>query len=202
MKHLLIIITAAALLTLPSLAATQSTPIPPEAQHGAPLGPAAPMQVQPPFEEPRGLTTTHIREAQQALRDAGYDPGPIDGILGPRSRQALRDYQRDEGLRATGALDHATLHALLGTERQEAEQPAAHDRLLTQDEIRLAQENLIQLGFDPGPPDGVFTERTQEALRNYQERYGMVVSGQLDEETRRQLLPGMPAGGAAGTGGQ
>jgi peptidoglycan hydrolase-like protein with peptidoglycan-binding domain len=30
-----------------------------------------------------------VLEAQRALRDLGYDPGPIDGIFGPRTRAAL-----------------------------------------------------------------------------------------------------------------
>lgn len=33
---------------------------------------------------------------QQALKDEGFDPGPIDGIVGPRTNAALRDYQRAE----------------------------------------------------------------------------------------------------------
>ncbi len=39
-----------------------------------------------------GARAAHVREVQQALRDAGYDPGPIDGIMGPRTRSALRRY--------------------------------------------------------------------------------------------------------------
>ena len=34
----------------------------------------------------------HIREVQQALTVAGYDPGPIDGVMGPRTRVAIRKY--------------------------------------------------------------------------------------------------------------
>ena len=38
----------------------------------------------------RGPTPAHVREVQQALSNAGYDPGPIDGIFGPRTKSALR----------------------------------------------------------------------------------------------------------------
>jgi hypothetical protein len=34
----------------------------------------------------------HVREVQEALAKSGYDPGPIDGIMGPRTRAALRKY--------------------------------------------------------------------------------------------------------------
>ena len=37
-------------------------------------------------------TAEHVRELQQALANAGYDPGPVDGIFGPRTKSALRKY--------------------------------------------------------------------------------------------------------------
>jgi peptidoglycan hydrolase-like protein with peptidoglycan-binding domain len=58
-------------------------------------------------------THAQVRQAQMRLRAVGYDPGPIDGHLGPRTRAALRAYQRAHGLPRTGTLDRATAHALL-----------------------------------------------------------------------------------------
>jgi hyperosmotically inducible periplasmic protein len=45
---------------------------------------------------------------QQALKDKGFDPGPIDGIEGPRTVSALKDYQKSEQVTMTGKLDAAT----------------------------------------------------------------------------------------------
>jgi peptidoglycan hydrolase-like protein with peptidoglycan-binding domain len=53
-----------------------------------------------------------VRAAQQALRDQGYNPGPIDGVMGPRTTAALRDYQTKQGLTASGQLDDATMDKL------------------------------------------------------------------------------------------
>jgi hypothetical protein len=53
-----------------------------------------------------------IRQAQERLQAAGFAPGPADGTLGSKTREALRQYQRAKGLRATGALDAATQKAL------------------------------------------------------------------------------------------
>jgi peptidoglycan hydrolase-like protein with peptidoglycan-binding domain len=50
-----------------------------------------------------------VRDAQQALRHLGYEPGPLDGAVGPRTRTALIRYQRAEGLPATGRLDTETM---------------------------------------------------------------------------------------------
>jgi Putative peptidoglycan binding domain/BON domain len=54
----------------------------------------------------------HVRTAQQKLKDKGYDPGPIDGIWGPRTAAAVSDFQRKENLTVTSRLDAATLGKL------------------------------------------------------------------------------------------
>jgi len=40
------------------------------------------------------------------------------------------------------------------------------------------QVSLYRLGFDPGPPDGVYGQRTAEAISQYQSSYGLPVTGQ------------------------
>jgi hypothetical protein len=58
-----------------------------------------------------------VGQAQEQLKAAGFNPGPIDGVLGPQTRAAVRRYQASQGLPATGALDEATRRALLPGER-------------------------------------------------------------------------------------
>lgn len=53
-----------------------------------------------------------IRQAQERLKSAGFYPGPIDGFLGPRTREALRKYQENKGLAPNGELDKTTREAL------------------------------------------------------------------------------------------
>ena len=45
---------------------------------------------------------------QQALKDKGFDPGSVDGVMGPKTTSALRDYQKSENLTTTGRLDGDT----------------------------------------------------------------------------------------------
>ena len=59
-----------------------------------------------------GVTTQQVRSAQQALQGSGVNPGPIDGVIGPRTQQAVRDFQKRENLPQTGQLDAATLQKL------------------------------------------------------------------------------------------
>ena len=49
---------------------------------------------------------------QGALSAAGFDPGPVDGSFGDRTRAALRDWQHARGLRTTGYLDSDAAEAL------------------------------------------------------------------------------------------
>jgi hypothetical protein len=52
-------------------------------------------------------------DVQEQLARAGYYDGPIDGVLGPMTREAIAAYQADNGLAVTSAIDEPTL-AMLG----------------------------------------------------------------------------------------
>jgi hypothetical protein len=64
-----------------------------------------------PLGEP-GDQQARVRQVQRRLLEAGFAPGDIDGVLGPQTRTALRQYQAKHGLPKTGDLDEATLRAL------------------------------------------------------------------------------------------
>jgi peptidoglycan hydrolase-like protein with peptidoglycan-binding domain len=53
-----------------------------------------------------------VKAAQQALKDKGHDPGAVDGVMGPKTQAALRDFQGKEGLKTTGRLDTDTMSKL------------------------------------------------------------------------------------------
>src|SRR5438270_1484516 len=53
-----------------------------------------------------------IANVQGALQELGYFPYAVDGVLGPSTQQAVADYQRDQGLSITGAIDRPTLLSL------------------------------------------------------------------------------------------
>lgn len=99
-----------------------------------------------------------IRQAQQELHKKGHDPGPHDGILGPRTQTAIKNYQQAEGLPVTSLLDQPTAKQLgLREERRRA----------TPERIREVQKALVETGHNPGPIDGVLGPRTKTALRQY-----------------------------------
>lgn len=55
----------------------------------------------------------NVFEAQLALTRQAISPGSLDGVPGPRTRQAVMAFQQKEGLSATGDLDPATKNRLL-----------------------------------------------------------------------------------------
>lgn len=87
-------------------------PAPTSAPAPAPTVVTAPPVMNAPPPPARRTGRLSLREAQQALADKGYDPGAVDGHWGPRSTTALRQFQRAQGLVATGRLDAETLDAL------------------------------------------------------------------------------------------
>jgi hypothetical protein len=104
-----------------------------------------------------------VAQVQELLKDARFNPGPIDGILGPRTKGALRRYQASQGLPATGALDEATRQALLPSERPpeggEAKPEATQQALLPSErppEGGEAKPEATQQALLPSerPPEG------------------------------------------------
>jgi peptidoglycan hydrolase-like protein with peptidoglycan-binding domain len=53
-------------------------------------------------------TSEEISTVQKSLNDKGYDAGPVDGVLGSRTRASIRQYQVAEKLTVTGRLDAET----------------------------------------------------------------------------------------------
>lgn len=53
-----------------------------------------------------------VRDVQQALNDAGYNCGTVDGIIGPKTSGAISKYQTDQGLNVDGMVSDALIESL------------------------------------------------------------------------------------------
>ena len=60
----------------------------------------------------RALSLEERKQLQQALLDRGFDPGPIDGVIGAGTKRALRSWQKSAGLPADGYASAALLAKL------------------------------------------------------------------------------------------
>lgn len=119
-----------------------------------PQAPAVPMLVESPKAEtiaPRNFTVDEVRQIQMRLREAGFDPGPADGVAGARTKAALERYQ-------AGCDKSKTL--LDGFDGAGAPLKTAPDR----QENQAIQLQLRHAGFDPGPADGIFGTRTRKTI--------------------------------------
>jgi hypothetical protein len=68
---------------------------------------------------PQNLNKDQIRELQMLLNKQGYNAGAADGVIGSKTRQALRSFQESQGIAVTGIADEATLRALAPSAKQQ-----------------------------------------------------------------------------------
>jgi len=150
-------------------------------------------------------STEEIRLIQVRLKDAGFDAGPIDGVMGFKTRSALLRFQSGctmvKDLPATldnqvqtsekmpspisaseKQLQPAPSKASPATEsvRDDAgKMNATADKSPSREEIRLLQAQLKAAGFDPGSFDGMLGPKTKSALQQYRTVYGSSNSRKL-----------------------
>ena len=142
-----------------------------------------------------------IRRLQHSLMQGGYNIDAADGVWGPRTAAAVREFQRVKGLPVTGRADSQTLAALgVSADGAAGGMPAPPVRQWTprdlgRDTVLAIQRALDQLGMKVGPVDGVWRERTTTAISNLQRARGMPASGELDAYTLT-LLGLLPVGTA------
>jgi len=95
-------------LTVLALAPSDSSRLPPTTIAAEAAGAATRVAARP--EPTMGVPAPrYVREAQRVLRDLGYQPGPVDGVVGPRMKEALVRYQRAQKIAVTGRLDGETM---------------------------------------------------------------------------------------------
>jgi peptidoglycan hydrolase-like protein with peptidoglycan-binding domain len=61
------------------------------------------------------MSQSNIQQAQQQLRAQGLYRGAIDGVMGPRTEQALSRFQEQNGLPQSADLDQQTMDRLMSS---------------------------------------------------------------------------------------
>ena len=121
-----------------------------------------------------------------ALQAHGLYGGPVDGIYGPATARALRQFQRAAGLLVDGRVGPATRTALGRLGR-----PAFGTRLLRRRasgwDVSVLQYRLAQRGAVLAV-DGHFGARTERALRKFQRAHKLDPDGVAGRQTFRALL--------------
>lgn len=114
-----------------------------------------------------------VLKVQEALYERGYLEEEADGMYGEMTADAVRAFQKDNGLEITGTVDEETKALIVsgGTV-----------------EVRKVQEKLVELGYLNAKPDGVMGAATSGALGVFQRDNGLDVTGEIDDATRELLL--------------
>lgn len=106
-----------------------------------------------------------VRMIQQSLKDKGHYDADVDGIWGPQSEAALRDFQQQQGMPATGNLTLGAIDAL-GFDLQQLAQ-AEQEGQPQQATIPGAQP-----GAQPGEQPGAQQERFQREQPGMEQQQG------------------------------
>lgn len=144
-----------------------------------------------------------VRALQQVLIDLGCLQGSADGIFGVRTEEAVRAFQLRSGLTPDGLAGTKTRTVLASARAGSvpaeapaaapapAEAPAYKPTTLysgcSGEEVRVLQQQLIDLGYLRGTADGTYGAKTEEAVRAFQHRNGLTPDGLAGAKTRAAL---------------
>ena len=127
-----------------------------------------------------------VRTLQHLLRAHGKNVG-VDGVFGPATEAAVRQFQTSRGLASDGIVGPHTWSALIVIVRSGSRGEA----------VRGVQEEFRFRAGDPSHSlhvDGIFGARTDAAVRAFQDALGITVDGIVGPVTWRALVSGMLGG--------
>jgi peptidoglycan hydrolase-like protein with peptidoglycan-binding domain len=138
-----------------------------------------------------GSATGATRDArvaalQVALRSHGLYQGDVDGVNGPRTTEAVRQFQARAKLAVDGVVGPQTRKALGQLGRPMVGRRTLRGLMRGWD-VAYLQFVLAMHGFPSGTFDGHFGPHTDAALRRFQAWSGLVVDGQAGPATMRAL---------------
>ena len=159
-----------------------------------------------------GSRGTAVLQLQQALNALGYDTNGADGKFGKGTEQAVKDYQKANGLTADGKAGVKTLAQLYsgssvsgstsGTASSEIYTAKNPNTLQSGDsgsKVTQLQNALKLLGFYTGGVDGKFGSGTKKAVMQFQRVNGLTVDGLAGTQTQKLLYSQVDSGVSGGS---
>ncbi|MED3716473.1 peptidoglycan-binding protein [Geobacillus thermodenitrificans] len=139
-----------------------------------------------------GSRGSEVSELQKNLKLLGYFTYPTaTGYYGTITADAVRRFQKDNGLPATGSVDSTTLGRIADAVKKKTAPPAKENsssvylKIGTRGEkVKQVQTNLKQLGYFTYPEiTGYYGTITADAVRRFQKDNGLPVTGSVDSTT-------------------
>lgn len=113
--------------------------------------------VETPITSRRNLTRDDIRMMQLRLREVGFDSGPIDGVAGAKTRTAFIRFQ-------AGCSNMSPVIENWAAGSQSSSATPAIAKIPNRQETQAIQTQLRNAGFNAGPVDGIFGNKTRSLL--------------------------------------
>ena len=134
------------------------------------------------FQE--GDSSLEVGALQRRLMELGYyDYDGFTGNYGPVTQEAIRLFQRTNGLKQDGIAGAETLTLL-------ASEDALPYTVRLEDEgedVRKIQNRLKELGYLSGSADGIYGAETQKAVVSFQKQNGLTADGIFGQNTQELL---------------
>ena len=128
-------------------------------------------------------------DVQQFLSNNGFNPGPIDGQSGPKTKAAIKAFQQKAGLYADGIVGNKTkagMKAYTGCESGNVCK-ARNNSGAKLDSVEGVQTFLANNGFNPGIIDGEMGSYTREAIKAFQRKVGLIPDGVAGTRTKAAM---------------
>ncbi len=163
-------------------------------------GTVAPAALRKPADAPAGRPKAEIvAEVQRELLRRGFYDGAVDGLTGPKTDAAIRDYEQAMGLKQTGEATEALVAQLKRSQiakpspdKPVAEKPPADKP--AQRTVTAIQRALVKQGYGPLKTDGLFGTDTRAAIEKFERDRNLPVTGEASPRVVRELasLSGIP----------
>ena len=126
-----------------------------------------------------GSTDPAVRDLQDALKALGHDPGPIDGVFGTTTENAVKAFQQARDITADGIVGKVTWINIDEADQSEPVLKIGSTGL----PVRRAQKRMSLVGYDVGGVDGRYGTQTEAAVKNLQQQRGLAVDGVVGLQT-------------------
>jgi peptidoglycan hydrolase-like protein with peptidoglycan-binding domain len=140
-----------------------------------------------------------VADIQRELARHGFYDGAADGVYGPRTDAAIRDFEQAAGLRPS-AEPNDTLLAAIARSAVKAQPVAIRQNdpiaalLAPSGRIIAVQRALTDFGYGPVKPTGIYDTATRAAIERFEKARRRPVTGQVSDQLVRDLaaLTGRP----------
>lgn len=149
-----------------------------------------------------GSRGSKVSELQTNLKLLGYFTYPtVTGYYGTITADAVRRFQKDNGLPATGSADPTTLGRIADAVKKKTAPPVEEGRPAMKltigargEEVKQVQTKLKQLGYFTYPEiTGYYGTVTADAVRRFQKDAKLEATGIVDDATHERLMGQTPA---------